>query len=169
MPLGTLAPVTPRSTVAGRRRPRRGRSADRSRGTVGAVARPGRIRLYGPLVSLAVPAATLGLALAVWVGWSCAGTACVRPSLAVWGLVLLAAPTALLAGMPWFTGPISLGATAVSSLALWVGCGRWAARRATADVDAGWRAYWAELGFLVGGIWAGVLVGLAGMGLFFTL
>lgn len=142
-------------------------SAGSRGGRLGAVARPGRIRLYGPLAALLVPA-VLSLVAAAFYFQSCTGYSCVRPSLTAWGLVLLVAPTAILAGLPWFAGPLSLGATAATSLLLWLGFGRWAARRATSDVDATWRSYWMELGFIVLGLWAGVGVGLAGIFLFLT-
>jgi hypothetical protein len=135
---------------------------------MGAVARPGRIRIYGPLMALVIPLVMGALAFAAHSS-SCTGTACVRPGAVTWGLVLLIAPSALLAGLPWFAGPISLGATAVSSLIMWLAFGRWAARRATReDVDAGWLAYWRELGFIVAGLWAGVLLGLGIIYLYFT-
>jgi hypothetical protein len=131
------------------------------------VARPGRIRIYGPLAALLVPA-VLGLVAFLIYNGSCNGAECIKPSITAWAIVLLVAPTALVAGLPWFIGPVSLGATAASSLVMWLGFGRWAARRATRDVDAGWRAYWLELAFIVGGLWAGVGVGLAGMAFVLT-
>lgn len=154
MPAGTLARVTPRS--AGTRG-----------GRLGAVARPGRIRFYGPIAALVVPAALSLLALGLY-STSCEGIECVRPTLATWLLLLLVAPTAIVAGLPWFIGPVTLGATAASSLVMWLAFGRWAARRATADVDAGWRAYWRELAFIVLGLWLGLGLGFAGMALVLT-
>jgi hypothetical protein len=156
-PAGTIAGVTPKAAAS------RG-------GRLGAVARPGRIRLYGPLAALAVPAVVGSLAFFIWSTASCDAISCVKPSAATWGLVLLIAPTAILAGLPWFVGPVSLLFTGATSLLLWLGFGRWAARRATSeDVDATWRAYWRELAFIVVGLWAGVLLGLAGIGLYLSL
>ncbi|MCB1018058.1 MAG: hypothetical protein KDB10_23435 [Acidimicrobiales bacterium] len=132
------------------------------------VARPGRIRLLGPLAALLLPTALLGLAAAIFFGYPCEGSACVRPSLVSYFLVLLAAPTALLAGLPWFLHPLNVGLTVVSSVVLWVALGRWSARRATEDVDAGWRAYVAELALVLAGIWGGIVVGLAVVGLWLS-
>jgi hypothetical protein len=135
---------------------------------MGKVARPGRIRFYGPLVALLVPAVVGGIGLVIY-NQSCTGYECVRPSSTAWGLFLLVAPTAIVAGLPWFAGPLTYTATLVSSLVMWLAFGRWAARRATSDVDATWRAYWRELAFIVLGLWAGLGLGLLGMFLFLTL
>jgi len=133
------------------------------------VARPGRIRIYGPLAALLVPA-VIGLIALLIYDPSCSGAGyeCVKQSITARGLVLLIAPTAPAAGLPWCIGPVTLGATAASSMVMWVGFGRWAARRATRDVDAGWLAYWRELAFIVAGLWLGVGVGLAGMAFVLT-
>jgi hypothetical protein len=134
---------------------------------MGKVARPGRIRFYGPLVALVVPLVVGTIGLLVY-NQSCSGYGCVRPSSTAWGLFLLVAPTAIPAGLPWFAGPITYAATIVSSLVMWLLFGRWAARRATSDVDASWPAYFRELAFIVLGLWAGLGLGMAGIFLFLT-
>jgi hypothetical protein len=138
------------------------------RRTTGVVARPGRIRLFGPLVALLLPLALLGVAGAIWVAWPCDGIACVKPSLAAYGLGMFAVPTALLAGLPWFIGGLTIAAAAITSAVLWIGMGRWAAARATADVDATWRTFWVELLTMAAGVWCGVLGGLAATGIWLS-
>lgn len=154
MPTGTLARVT-------------ARTAGTRGGRLGKVARPGRIRIYGPLAALLVPGVLLLVGLLIY-NQSCSGYECVKPSATAWGIFLLVAPTAIVAGLPWFAGPISLGATVASSLVMWLAFGRWAARRATDDVDATWRSFWRELAFIVLGLWAGLGLGLLGIFLFLT-
>ena len=132
------------------------------------VVRPGRIRLLGPVAALAVPGALLLVAGAAYLLYPCSGTACVKPTLFAYFLVLLAAPTALLAGLPWFLDPLNLATAFATSLLLWVLLGRWASRRATEDVDATWGSYAAELALVLAGIWGGLVVGLAVVGLWLS-
>jgi hypothetical protein len=120
--------------------------------------------MLGPLVVLAIPLVLVLLALAVLRLWPCDGTSCGQPHLGAWGLVLFAFPTALATGLPWFVSPVNLALTVVTSLGLWVAFGVWAARRATADVDATWRSYWREVAFYAGGVVVGVIVGLLILG-----
>lgn len=134
---------------------------------MGKVARPGRIRFYGPAAGLLVPAVVGAIGLLLY-HQSCTGYECVRPSSMAWGLFLLVAPTAIVAGLPWFAGPVTYGITAASSLVMWLAFGRWAARRATDDVDATWRAFWRELAFIVAGLWGGLALGMLGIFLFLT-
>jgi hypothetical protein len=123
------------------------------------VAKPGRIRILGPLLAC-VPALVLGtVALAVRVGWSCTSIGCVKPSLLSYGLVLLAVPTALLTGLPWLLGPVNVGGALATSALLWLVLGRWAAGRVTTDVDATWRDFWFEFGIMATGVWLGILGG----------
>jgi hypothetical protein len=123
------------------------------------VAKPGRIRILGPVLAC-VPAVLLGaVALGVRVGWSCTSVGCVKPSLLSYGLALLAVPTALLTGLPWLLGPVNVGGALASSAVLWLVLGRWAAGRVTADVDATWRDFWLEFGTMASGVWLGIAVG----------
>lgn len=132
------------------------------------VARPGQIRRLGPVAALLLPAALVVLAALLFYGYPCEGSACVRPTLASYLLLLLAAPTALLAGLPWFLHPLNLLVAVGSSLVMWLVLGRWAARRATEDVDATWRTYLGELALLLVGVWGGIVVGLAVVGLWLS-
>ena len=127
------------------------------------ISRPGQIRRFGPALGLLFPLMVGGLAAAVFYGWPCTGTGCVEPALAAYVLVLIAVPTALTAGLPWFFEPYTLALAAATSAVGWVLLGRWASRRATADIDATWRTYWAELAFMSAGIGLGVIFGLVAM------
>jgi hypothetical protein len=106
-----------------------------------------------------VPATLAGVAGLVLAAWPCEGSACGTPYLGAWGLLLIAFPTALIAGLPWFASPVSIGAAVVSSLGVWVWLGLRAGREATRDIDATWRSYWRELAFLAGGVALGVALG----------
>lgn len=124
------------------------------------MARPGRIRALGPIAVLAIP---LGLALVATIvlnAWPCDGTACSRPYLGAWGLVLFAVPTALPTGLPWVVSPINVALALLTSAGLWVLFGVWASRRATRDVDASWWDFWREVAFYAGGVVLGVVGGL---------
>lgn len=91
--------------------------------------------------------------------YPCDGTACGKPYLGAWGLVLVAVPTALAVGLPWVVGPINLALAFVTSIAVWITFGRWAGRRATRDVDATWWTFWREVAFYAGGVALGLLGG----------
>lgn len=132
------------------------------------VARPGQIRRLGSVAVLLLPAALLAVAAVVFFAFPCDGAACVKPSLFSYVLVLLAAPTALLAGLPWFLHPLNVALAALTSLVLWLVLGRWAARRATEDVDATWKTYAGELAFMLAGVWGGIIVGLLVIGLWLS-
>lgn len=132
------------------------------------VARPGQIRRLGPLAALLLPASLLIVAGFAFYVYPCDGASCVKPTLLSYLLVLLAAPTSILAGLPWIIHPMSIGIAAFSSLVLWLGLGRWAARRATEDVDATWATFAGELAFMLAGIWGGIVVGLTVVGLWLT-
>jgi hypothetical protein len=134
----------------------------------GFVARPGQIRSLGPFVALGLPAILLTLAGVVFFLWPCEGSACVKTSLAAYLLVLLAAPTALVFGLPWILNPLTIGGAALTSLLMWLLLGRWSARRATTDVDGTWRTYAAELLFMIGGVWMGIILGLGVIGLWLS-
>jgi hypothetical protein len=125
----------------------------------GTVARPGRIRTLAPVAVLLIPLALVLLAVLVLRLFPCDGTACGKPYVGAWGLVLVALPTALATGLPWWVSPINLIVAVASSLALWITFGRWAGRRATEDVDATWWTFWREVGFYAGGVALGLLLG----------
>ena len=129
-------------------------------GPSGFVARPGQIRRLGPIVALGVPAVLLTLAGVLFFLWPCEGAACVKTSLAAYLLVLLAAPTAIVFGLPWILNPLTIGGAAATSALLWLLLGRWSSRRANANVDATWRTFAAELFFMIGGVWFGIILGL---------
>lgn len=132
------------------------------------MARPGQIRRFGPVAVLLLPAALLLVASLAFFAVPCDGAECVRPTLFSYVLVLLAAPTALLAGLPWFLHPLNVAFTTLTSLVLWLVLGRWAAHRATEDVDATWTTYAGELAFMLVGIWGGIIVGLLVIGLWLS-
>jgi len=135
----------------------------------GPISRPGRIRTLGPLAALLVPGVLVGVAVVVLKAWPCDGTSCAQPYSAAWLLVLMAFPTALVAGLPWIVTPLNVLATLVSGIVGWMVFGVWASRRATRDVDGTWRTFWKELAFLAGGVVAGVLLGLAAIALWLSL
>lgn len=154
------------STIAGVTSSPGRRGSGPSSGAV--VARPGQIRRLGPVAALLLPATLVVLAGLLFYGYPCEGSACVRPTLTAYLLLLLAAPTSLLAGLPWFLHPLNLLAAGGTSLVLWLVLGRWAARRATDDVDATWGSYAGELAFMLAGVWGGIIVGLSIVGLWLS-
>jgi hypothetical protein len=91
------------------------------------------LRRWGPVVALVPPAALGVLAAAVWAWYPCEGGDCVMP------------------------GAVAL---VMASAVVWMVIGAWASRRATRSPVADWRDYLRELGWLVAGVWGGVLVGL---------
>ena len=101
--------------------------------------------------------------MGIYFWWPCSSTDCVEPTLFSALLLLLAVPTSLISGLPWLLTPVTIGIAAGSSLVMWLVLGRWAGRRATVDVDATWRSYWVEMGWMAAGVWAGVLGGLSAM------
>ena len=133
------------------------------------MARPGRIRALGPIAVLAVPMALGLLATLLLRTWPCDGTACGKPFLGAWGLVLFAVPTALASGLPWVVSPINVALALLSSLALWIVFGVWASRKATRDVDATWWSFWREVAFYFGGVVLGVVGGVVVMAVIVTL
>jgi len=123
----------------------------------------------GPVMALGVPATLIGVATGVYLWFPCSGTGCVEPTLFSGLLLLLAAPTSLISGLPWLLTPLTIGIAAGSSLVMWLVLGRWAGRRATEDVDATWRSFWVEMLWMTGGVWAGVIGGLGAMYLWLTM
>lgn len=125
------------------------------------MTRPGRIRTLGPLAALLVPLTLSGIGLLVLAAWPCSGRGCIEPSLGAWVLVLFAFPTALIAGLPWYVNPLTVGVAFVSSVGLWMVLGAIAGRRATRELDAGWGTFAVEMLGLALGVIGGVLVGFA--------
>ena len=108
-----------------------------------------------------VPLTLTVVGVVVLVAWPCAGRGCVEPSLGAWLLILFAFPTALAAGLPWFINPVTIGATLVSSLALWTALGALAARRAARQPEPRWTGFAIEMLTLTAGVIGGVLLGFA--------
>jgi hypothetical protein len=113
-----------------------------------------RIRVWGPVLGLAVPGLvgaiaylSLHLSDAPWSG-------------AV-GLIggVFAAPVLLLVGAPFGERdlyPLAVGASVV----LWILVGVLAARRATRNPMATWSDFWRHFAWMCGGIWAGCSIAL---------
>lgn len=114
-----------------------------------------RIRAWGPLLALLLPAviggvayASLRLADTAWSG-------------AV-GLIggVLAAPGLLAAGAPFGDRdlyPVAIAASAI----VWMAVGFLASRRATRHPFATWADFWRHYFWMAGGIWAGAGIALA--------
>ena len=124
---------------------------------------PGFVR-WGGLTALALPAVGVAVATALLAWWGCSGTACVRPAGLAWSAVLVAVPTAIPLGLPWFVNPVNLTAAAATSALVWFWLGRLAARRAARGRGT-WRAYWGELAWMAGGLGAGLALGLGAIAL----
>jgi len=110
-------------------------------------------------VVLALPLGLVLLATLILRVFPCDGTACGKPYLGAWALVLFALPTALAAGLPWFVSPLNLGLALITSIGAWVLFGKWASQRVTKDVDATWASFWREVAFYAGGVVLGVVAG----------
>ena len=137
-------------------------------GPNGFVARPGQMRSLGPVAALGVPAVLLTLAGVVFFVLPSEGSGGVKTALLAYFFVLLAIPTSILFGLPWILNPLTIGGAVVTSIVLWLMLGRWAGRRASANVDGTWRTYIAELLFMIGGVWAGIVLGLGVVGLWLS-
>ncbi len=113
-----------------------------------------RIRAWGPLLGLLVPAA-IGAVAYVALEYSSASW-----SGAV-GLAggVIAAPGLLAVGAPFGNSNLYLLAIAVSGV-LWMAVGLVAARRATRNPLATWSDFWRHYLWLAGGIWVGSLIAL---------
>lgn len=127
----------------------------------GPVAYRQRVRRYGPLAALALPAGLLLVAMLTSGNVSCDGRSCAVKGVGVLLLTLFALPTAMLAGLPWEGGSGRYLLTVATSAAVWMVLGAVAAVRATRPAVASWRDFWGELALLALGVWAGVLVALA--------
>jgi hypothetical protein len=80
-------------------------------------------------------------------------------------VMLCALPTAMLAGIPWEGGLGRYALALVTSAAVWAVVGGVAAYRATRLAVATWREWWLEFLVIAVGIWAGVAVALAALGI----
>jgi hypothetical protein len=118
------------------------------------------LRTFGPFAALLPPLLAALLAVVLLTVVPCEGRACVLPGGA--GLVLggFALPTAPLVGLPFRSGPALLALALVTSTALWLLLGAWAARRATRSPIADWRDWRREFRTMLLGVWAGLLGGL---------
>ena len=115
-----------------------------------------RLRRFGPVMALVVPAASLalGAALIQWTGSAIRG-------FGGFLLTALAAPTMLLLGVPVSGGTPRYVVAGVTSLVLWLGIGAWASARATRNVVASWREWWREYAWLGIPVWLGATVAFA--------
>jgi hypothetical protein len=119
------------------------------------------LRTGGPALALIVPVVAVGVALVLWRLAPDSGTAKLVAGGAGWTLAALGMPTAILVGIPFRGGTGRYLAAAVSSALVWALLGVIAARRATRSPVASWRDWWREYLWLVGGLWLGVVAGLA--------
>jgi hypothetical protein len=126
----------------------------------GPVAYRRRLRAGGPLAALVIPGLALLAAVLIWRLYPCTGLDCVKSGAGGWALAALALPTALVAGMPFEAGTLRYTLMLISSGAVWGGLGYLAARRATRSPVASWRDWWREYLWMLGGVWAGVVVAL---------
>lgn len=118
-----------------------------------------RIRSFGPVVGLAVPAVIGAIALVSlrWFDGVVSGAV---------GLIggVSAAPALLAVGAPF--GDDGLYPIAVlASVALWLIVGMIASRRATRDPFATWSDFWRHFLWLAAGIWVGAGIALVIAGL----
>jgi hypothetical protein len=113
-----------------------------------------RIRLFGPLVALVVPAIVGAIAVLSLRLFDTASSGAV-------GLIggVFAAPGLLVAGAPFGDKglyPAAIGASAV----VWALVGLLASRRATRNPMATWGDFWRHYAWLCGGIWLGCAAAL---------
>jgi hypothetical protein len=76
-------------------------------------------------------------------------------------LLVMAAPTLSVLGVPAVTSPVIYAAGAATSVVLWLVIGRLAARRATRRAVASWPEWRREFLPLAAGVWFGALLALA--------
>jgi hypothetical protein len=110
-----------------------------------------QIRRRGPALAL-VPPGFLGIVALVVLN---------RGSSAVSGatgfvLAVLGAPALLIAGVPLRPGSGTIVVALLSSGALWLLLGWWAARRASSSPAPQWGTYWSELAWMAMSVWAGL-------------
>jgi hypothetical protein len=127
------------------------------------------MRTLGPVVALLVPATLIVAGVLILALWPCSGRGCVEPSIGAWLLVLFAVPTATAAGLPWYVNVVTVTAALVSSTAMWMILGAIAGRRVEQQSDAGWGTFAMEILTLAAGVFAGVILGFALIGLWLRL
>lgn len=127
----------------------------------GPVAYRRSLQRLGPLMGCATPAALAVAGLGMLRYWPCDGVACVKPGLAGWFALMLAAPTTLVLGMPYALTEARMAVAVVTSVALWLMLGWWAGRRSTRSPVASWRDWWREYAVMAAGTWLGQVFGLA--------
>jgi uncharacterized protein (DUF2062 family) len=81
-----------------------------------------------------------------------------------WGLGAMGLPTAVVAGIPFRSGAATVLVAVVTSIALWMALGAWAARRALRSPIASWREWTHEFAWLAVPVWVGSLVGAVVLG-----
>ena len=136
------------------------RQADRPTVPHGIVAARERVRRFGPVAGLLVPAVTLAAAAGLYQASPCNGATCVKGRLGSWVLAAFALPTALPCGLPLRSGTARYVIALVTSALFWALLGLVAARRASRRAVVTWRVWWAEFGWYVGAVWVGELIGL---------
>jgi hypothetical protein len=124
---------------------------------------PHTISRLGLPAALVPPGALTVVATLLWLSAPDKGVAGAGQDFAAYFLALLAAPTILVTGLPFFGGGARVALAVVSSAALWLAVGWWATRRTLRAPETTWRAYLLELAPMVLGVWAGVVVGLGAM------
>lgn len=125
----------------------------------GPVAYRQRIRRFGALMGLLVPAVAMALAIGLYRLSPCDGVACVENQ-SSWVLAAMALPTALLWGIPLQTGAGRYAAAAVTSALVWAGLGYLAGARASRRSLVTWRTWWGEFVWYMAAVWVGVVFGL---------
>jgi len=114
-----------------------------------------RLRRLGPFAAL-LPAAVLGVAALM----ALHGNTSASRGVLGFAATLLAAPVALVLGVPLAAGNGRLLLGIVASAVMWMLAGLLAARRATRSPVATWRDFWREFAWLAIGVWLGVAVAL---------
>jgi hypothetical protein len=104
-----------------------------------------------------LPAALLALISS----WLLHGNTSTSRGIAGFAAMVLAAPALLAAGIPLTTESSRKAFGVLASIALWVGAGIVASRRATRSPVAMWRDFWREFAWLAAGVWIGIVIGLA--------
>jgi hypothetical protein len=131
-------------------------------------ASPEHVRRLGMAAGLVAPTGVGLLGLLLWFAAPDTGLGGAGQSALAYGLALLALPTTLLTGLPFYGGSWRVLLTLATSAALWLALGRWATRRADDGAHTTWRGLALELAPMTAGVWAGVLVGLGAMVFFLS-
>lgn len=114
-----------------------------------------RLRTFGGLAALVVPAILLAAAAVLWHVVPCDASACVVPRGAGWVAAGMAAPTGVVLGID-----VSTAVVVISSAVLWLLVGVAAARLATRSPMADWSDWRRAYVPLVIAVWVGTGVGL---------